>query len=70
MISISELASMGIFKELFNDLRKDSLEGWASTDLFDVSLREQHYQDLQAVNRLEARVQAILDNDKLRAQSF
>ena len=70
MISISELANMGVFKELFNDLRKDSLEGWASTDLFDVSMREQHYQDLQAVNRLESKIQSILDNDKLRAQSF
>ncbi len=66
MISIRELAQMGVFRELFDDLRKDSLEGWASTDLFDVSMREQHYQDLQAVNRLEAKVQSILDNDKLR----
>lgn len=66
MMSIAELARMGVFKELFEDLREDCIRGWSSTDLFDVSLREQHYQDLQAINRLEEKIQSILDNELLR----
>jgi hypothetical protein len=65
-MSIAELARMGVFKELFEDLREDCIRGWSSTDLFDVSLREQHYQDLQAINRLEEKIQSILDNELLR----
>lgn len=66
MMTLRELAQMGVFKELFEDLRQDTLRGWSSTDLFDVSMREQYYQDLQAINRLEDKIQAIVDDTKLR----
>jgi hypothetical protein len=68
MMGLQDLAQMGVFKELFDELRDDLVKSWAQTDLFDVSMREQHYQDLQAVNRLESKIQAILDDGKLRRE--
>ncbi len=54
------------FQEIVRLLKAETIKDWANTDPTDTAKREAHYADIQAIGRLETRLQA-LENDGVLA---
>jgi hypothetical protein len=62
------LLSDADFMALLATLKNDTLREWANTPSADMTRREEHYRDIQALGRLENRLKALVDNLKVDAK--
>lgn len=53
------------FKEIVKALKAETLRDWAGTSSADMSRREELWRDIQAIGRVENRLQALVDNTKI-----
>lgn len=62
-VAAALLANQG-FREILRTLKNDTIVGWANSASPDATVREDHYRDVQAIGRLEARLRALIDAAK------
>lgn len=56
------LRSQEGFLEIMRLLKAETIRDWANTDAADSAGREARYADIQALGRLESRLQALVDD--------
>lgn len=53
------------FLEIMRLLKAQTISDWANTAPQDTAAREAHYADIQALGRIENRLQALTDNETI-----